>query len=245
VTRPTGRTRLTGRMTRLDPAREAVRLIVDYEDADDFLADYDQNISAGTAMIETDRDLRDGAFIQLRIEFPGLLVPVVIDGVARNVEGSCARIHVRPAATLTTLVDRVRQRDRLVVMPVFKVLIVEDNPHVVQLVANGLAASARRELGHVMFSFSTAPDGAVALELVKQTKFDVVIVDVYLPVLDGPGFIRQVRTSLGLTDLPIITMSGGGPSARDAALRAGASTFLDKPVRLRQVVETMRQLIKV
>jgi DNA-binding response OmpR family regulator len=40
-------------------------------------------------------------------------------------------------------------------------------------------------------------------------------------------------------------MSAGGDGARSAALKAGASVFLDKPVRLREVVATMRQLLSV
>lgn len=241
--------RHTSKLTRLDPTREQVNLILDFEDVDDFLADYDANLSQGVALIETDRYLSEGTGVQLRISFPGLLAPVVIDGVARTLDNEDGitgiRVQLRPDPVRDRLVERIRARDRAVILPVVRVLIVEDNHHVAQLVSNGLAASARRELGQVAFTFTTAEDGAVALELLKQTTFDAAIVDVYLPVLDGPGFIRQARTALGLTDLPIITMSGGGDSARNAALSAGATAFLDKPVRLKQVVDTMRQLIKL
>lgn len=241
--------RHTSKLTRLDPTREQVNLILDYEDVDDFLADYDANLSQGNAVIETDRYLFEGTGVQLRISFPGLLAPVVMEGVARTLDKDDAisgiRVQLRADPALERLVERIRSRDRAVIVPVVRVLIVEDNHHVAQLVSNGLAASARRELGHVAFTFTTAEDGAVALELLKQATFDAAIVDVYLPVLDGPGFIRQARTALGLTDLPIITMSGGGDSARNAALAAGATAFLDKPVRLKQVVDTIRQLIKL
>ena len=124
------------------------------------------------------------------------------------------------------------------------VLIVEDNKYVCELVRQGLAGTARREMKDVTFAFSTAEDGAAALELLKTRTFDAVIVDVYLPVLDGASMIQQARTSLGLK-LPIITMSAGGESARNAALSAGASVYLQKPVRLRDVVATMRQLLAV
>ena len=81
--------------------------------------------------------------------------------------------------------------------------------------------------------------------MLKTRSFDAAIVDVYLPVLDGASLIQQARTNLGLTNLPIITMSAGGADARSAALKAGASVFLEKPVRLREVVATMRQLLSV
>ena len=78
------------------------------------------------------------------------------------------------------------------------------------------------------------------LSLLKILQFDV-----YLPVLDGPHVITLARQELGLTDLPIIAVSAGGDSARASALAAGANIFLDKPMRLRQVIETMRHLVKI
>ncbi len=238
--------RITAKMTKLDPARELVHLVVDYENAAEFLADYDESISTGTALFETDKPLDDGAFVTVRISFPGLVGPVAIDGIARRVDGEAnIRVQLRQDASASQVVERIRNGDPRVVLPVLKILIVEDNAHVAELVGNGLAASARRELGHVVLTFVTAGDGVAALEALKRTTFDAAIIDVYLPILDGPALIRQARTTLGLVDLPIITMSGGGEPARKAALRAGATAFLDKPVRLKQVVETMRQLVKV
>ena len=55
--------------------------------------------------------------------------------------------------------------------------------------------------------------------------------------------ITAARTELGLTDLPIIAVSAGGDAARRSALEAGANIFLDKPMRLRQVIETMQRLL--
>ncbi len=103
------------------------------------------------------------------------------------------------------------------IAPVVNVLIVEDNKHVCDLVRQGLAGSARREMRDVTFTFSTAEDGAAALELLRTRSFDAAIVDVYLPVLDGASLIQQARTSLGLTKLPIITMSAGSDRCADAA----------------------------
>ncbi|MCX5746839.1 MAG: response regulator, partial [Proteobacteria bacterium] len=72
---------------------------------------------------------------------------------------------------------------------------------------------------------------------------DALIIDVYLPVMDGPTVIAAARTELGLVDLPIIAVSAGGDSARKSALAAGANIFLDKPMRLRQVIDTIQRLL--
>ncbi|HUS27454.1 MAG TPA: hypothetical protein VMZ53_03065, partial [Kofleriaceae bacterium] len=63
------------------------------------------------------------------------------------------------------------------------------------------------------------------------------------PVVDGAKVISTARTELALTSLPIIAVSAGGDSARKSALGAGANIFLDKPMRLRQVIETIQKLI--
>ena len=241
------RTTKIGRLDREPAKKELLRLIVDYENAEEFLDDYEQNLKSNTAFIGTSRSISVATIIEVGFAFPGLLEPVVLDAVVTqtSTEGLTIAFLEGCSAKLKTIVERVRARDPKLIAPVVSVLIVEDNKHVCDLVRQGLAGSARREMRDVTFTFATAENGAIALELLKTRTFDAAIVDVYLPVLDGASLIQQARTSLGLTKLPIITMSAGGDGARNAALKAGASVFLDKPVRLREVVATMRQLLSV
>ena len=91
--------------------------------------------------------------------------------------------------------------------------------------------------------FQVAEDGRAAVELLERETFDAVIVDIYMPILDGIQVISQARNRLGLTDLPIIAVSAGGEAARSSALKAGANVFLEKPVRLREVRETIQQTL--
>lgn len=233
-------------------SRSPVRLIVEYEDADDFLTDYGDTLSRGRGQIQTERHLDPGTLVQLGLTFPGLVEPLIVDATVQSLaepgDGGEPWLEVELAGAsaerLATLVARIRDRDRRVVLSVLNVLIVEDNRHVAELVKNGLAASARRELRDFALTFETAEHGAAALRLLEVKRFDVAIIEVYLPVLDGASLIRQMRTTLGLTSLPIISMSAGRDAARAAALRAGASTFLDKPVQLRHLIEAMRKLIR-
>jgi CheY-like chemotaxis protein len=234
-----------GQLARLPAQKELLRLVVELDSAEAFLADYDANLSQSSATITTARSIDVGTIIEIGISFPGLLHPIVLDALVRDKldTGLVIALLAGGSAKLAEIAERVRARDPKLLAPVVNVLIVEDNKHVCELVCQGLAGTARRELKDVTFTFETAADGAAALQLLKTRTFDAAIVDVYLPVLDGPSMIQQARTALGLTDLPIITMSAGGDSARDAALKAGATVFLDKPVRLREVVATMRQLL--
>ena len=238
----------TGRLT--PAAGPVVRLVVDYENAADFLDDYVENLGRLVGIVQTEREVPAGTQVQLGLMFPGLVEPIVLDGVVRPSpdEGSTwTHVELLASATLrlASIVERIRANDRRVIVPVVRVLIAEDNTHVCELVKTGLTTATRRELRDLAFDFATALDGGAAVELLKHHHFDAAIVDVYLPVLDGAGLIRQIRTTLGLPHMPVIAMSGGGEPARNAALRAGASTFLDKPMRLRSIIETLRQLVAV
>jgi CheY-like chemotaxis protein len=236
-----------GSLQRQPAQKELLRLVVDYDSADEFVADYDANLAANLATINTTRSIDVGTIFEVGLAFPGLMQPIVLDAIVQQKLENALTIALLPGGSpkLKAMVERVRKRDPLVVAQVLNVLIVEDNKHVCDLVRQGLVGSARREMKDITFNFSTAGDGAEALELLKTRTFDAAIVDVYLPVLDGASMIQLARTSLGLTKLPIITMSAGGEGARTAALKAGATVFLDKPVRLRDVVATMRQLLAV
>lgn len=236
-----------GRVDRQPAHKELLRLVVDYDSADELLADYDANLASSLATISTTRTMSIGTIVEVGFAFPGLLRPIVIDAIVQRKHDTGVTIALLPGGgpKLKGYVERIRTRDPKLVAHVVSVLIVDDNKHVSNLVRQGLTGTARREMKDITFTFATAEDGAAALQLLKTRTFDAAIVDVYLPVLDGAAMIQQARTTLGLTDLPIITLSAGGDSARSAALEAGASVYLEKPVRLRDVVATMRQLLAV
>jgi CheY-like chemotaxis protein len=122
-------------------------------------------------------------------------------------------------------------------------LVVEDNHYIAEFIHDGLRGSMARDPSGPMFTIYVAADGRAALAHLQNEPCDVMIIDVYLPILDGPKVIAQARNQLGLTHLPIIAFSGGGSVARVAALGAGANLFLDKPVRLRQVLETIQRCV--
>lgn len=232
--------------------RSPIRLIVEYEGAEDFIGDYTENLSSGGTFIHTARVFERDARIELVLSFPGLLQPVALAGVVKWSRGGDRPgigLEFLPGAgrdNLDALIEQLRRGDLRGVARVVKVLVVEDNPHVAELICEGVTASARRNFGDgLAFTFTTAEDGAAALELLQANTFDIVIIDVYLPVLDGPQVITHARSGLGLVDLPIIAVSAGGDLARAPALAAGANLFLDKPMRLRQLIESMRQLVRL
>jgi CheY-like chemotaxis protein len=144
---------------------------------------------------------------------------------------------------LDEIVSRIASGDPDLVARTLRVLVVEDNPHVATLIRDGLAGGSRRELaGRVHFGFETATNGREALDLLRSQPFDAMIIDIYLPVMDGAQVIAAVRADETLRSLPIVAVSAGGVPAKTAALSAGADFFLDKPMRLADILESMRKL---
>jgi uncharacterized protein (TIGR02266 family) len=237
-------------------SRESVTLFVEYEGADDLVGDFTENLSSGGTFVATGRSIPIDTAVQLVLSFPGLLEPISIEGTVRwtrneaNEEGDAgAGIEFAPGPgrdALAAVISRIQRRDPKTVSRTFRVLVVEDNKHVAELIQEGLRGSTRRDFGGgVSFVFKGAEDGRTASELLRREQFDALIIDVYLPIVDGPRVIQLARTELNLVNLPIIAVSAGGEAARHVALEAGANIFLDKPMRLRQVMDTITRLLEI
>lgn len=223
--------------------RYAVALRVDYDDAEDLIADYTENLSSGGACVASTREVDIGTEVKLALSFPGLVSPIRVEGIVRWCRDEMLGIEFVEGirGKLETLIERIRVRDPEIVKRTLRVLVVEDNPHIAELLRHGLAGKN----SDVAFDCRLASDGRVALDLLGEHSFDVLIVDIYLPVLDGVGVISAVRKERDLQALPIIAVSGGGDSARRAALAAGANLFIDKPMRLKSLLERMREIMKL
>ncbi|WP_211357407.1 PAS domain-containing hybrid sensor histidine kinase/response regulator [Nocardioides rubriscoriae] len=108
-----------------------------------------------------------------------------------------------------------------------RVLVVEDNV-INQLVARGFLEA----LG---FTVVTANDGRAALGVLEQQAFDVVLMDVQMPVLDGYATTRALREREPADGprLPVLAMTAAAISGeRERCLEAGMDDFLTKPVSL-------------
>jgi uncharacterized protein (TIGR02266 family) len=234
--------------------RKPVTLVVEYEGADDLVADFTENLSSGGTFVNTAHEFEVGTEIDLVLSFPGLLEPIKIAGLVRWAKGGddetrgvgleFTQYDTATQQKLDELMTRIEQRDPDVVSKLVKVLVVEDNPHVARLIRDGLRGSGRRTFGEdLAFNFRMASNGREALDLLRREPFDALIIDVYMPVLDGASVIEEVRADEVLKSMPIIAVSAGGERAREFAMGAGADFFLDKPMRLRQIIETMQQLL--
>ena len=113
-----------------------------------------------------------------------------------------------------------------------RVLLVEDHP-----VNLTLAQALLKKLGHAV---DVAVNGRQAVDLVKTHSYDVILMDLQMPVMDGITATREIR-NLALHAQPKIIALTANAYARDRedCLAAGANDFLSKPYRLEQLREKL------
>jgi CheY-like chemotaxis protein/HPt (histidine-containing phosphotransfer) domain-containing protein len=86
----------------------------------------------------------------------------------------------------------------------------------------------------------TAPDGEAALLALADGEFDLVLMDLHMPVLDGLETTRRIRKSDRVNDLPVVALTAGAMQEdRDRCLGAGMNDYLTKPVRPRELREML------
>lgn len=81
------------------------------------------------------------------------------------------------------------------------------------------------------FRVLEAATGAEALEVIKDQRPDVILMDLALPGFDGFETIRRIRTIDGFQNTPIVVLTAyTGPSTYETALAAGSDYFMAKPI---------------
>jgi CheY-like chemotaxis protein len=116
-----------------------------------------------------------------------------------------------------------------------KILLVEDN-EVNQLVASKI-------LGNAGFVVTIAPDGQKAVDIVQKETFDLVLMDIQMPIMDGLTAAKRIR-EMGYLDLPIVAMTAHAMSSdRDLSLQAGMNDHVNKPINVKELFATLSKWI--
>ena len=86
-------------------------------------------------------------------------------------------------------------------------------------------------------------DGSDAVDVIRDARPDLVILDVMLPGKSGMDILRELRESEGLCDLPVLMLTARGQSRdREMAEKAGVSRFMTKPFSNAEVLTAVRDL---
>ncbi len=119
-----------------------------------------------------------------------------------------------------------------------RILLVEDNP-----INQQVAALALVDIDHHL---TIADNGQIAVDKVEAEEFDIILMDVHMPVLDGlraTQLIREQEAEKGLPRTPIVMLSADGFDERMVASRqAGADDYLLKPIVPMDLIKKIRSL---
>jgi len=117
-----------------------------------------------------------------------------------------------------------------------KILIVDDSRAVRQ--------SFEASLEPYGFEVDQAENGAVALAKLRRLPFDLVFLDLNMPVLDGPGMLRIIRHS-GIPVKVILVTSGAPTATVTSTVKMGAGAYIQKPFTAEQVRESVAKALEL
>jgi len=238
---------------RRDP-RVPLILRIDYPASADVARDVSENLSAGGLFIRSDRVLAAGERVPLQLSFPSLLDPFEIEVEVVWCRGAGPE---GPAGVAVRLPEgREADRSKLSALVTrwlsatpsareYRVLLVEDNPNVVEMYEWALR-KARTPSGRPEIQVEYAPNGLAALSrMSRPPRIDLVLTDLFMPVMDGFTLVERLRSDPAFSELPIMVVSAGGARARERAIQLGIDIFLYKPVQIGDVMNTVRALLRI
>jgi two-component system chemotaxis response regulator CheY len=118
-----------------------------------------------------------------------------------------------------------------------KLLLADDDP----FFRNAVAAVLRRN----NFAVRHATDGVDLLEKLDSVQPDLIVTDIFMPVMDGIEILRELKRRSN--SIPVIAISGGSSSGNFDVLRAadmlGAERVLAKPLNYEEFLSTIRTLV--
>ena len=146
--------------------------------------------------------------------------------VRRNLSGTAAAAY--------------NSKDTLAAMNAqYSCLVVEDSPMMRQLL---VLALSRLKSVHV----TEADDGVDGLRKLAAGKFDIIMTDINMPIMDGLKLVKRVRSDPTHKDVPIIVITTEGSSEdRQRALQLGANAYITKPIQAPQVIAKVKELLKI
>ncbi|WP_299678172.1 response regulator [uncultured Roseobacter sp.] len=118
------------------------------------------------------------------------------------------------------------------------VLLVEDEMNIVEAI--------RFLLSREGWEVDTHSDGASALDVIRDRRPDLVVLDVMLPGRSGFDILEELRGNDDTADLPVLMLTARGQSRdREMAEKAGVSRFMTKPFSNTEVLTAVRDLLYV
>jgi uncharacterized protein (TIGR02266 family) len=242
-------------------------LKITYPAKEDFLADYAANASQGGLFIVTSKPFEIGEEVTFTLSFPGLLHPLQCRGEVRwRLSPEQAGEDQRAGIGVAFLEDFGEDAERVRAVlsgldqapddepdeatsiddPIgpFRVLLADHDQEARNTVEFALEKyrSVRMASG-TRLEVDVADDGNQAWSLLKSKPFDLAVIDMEIPDLEGKELISRIREDNRLADLPIIAIDDENEAAKTQADESGADFFMGKPLLLTQLFESLQRML--
>ncbi|MEH2022892.1 PAS domain-containing protein [Nostoc sp.] len=180
-------------------------------------------------------------------DIPAIIISVV-DEHSKGLAQGAFEYLVKPItrAQLQVTIEKLQHPARsnspnLIVVPeVFVdtplILLAEDNQANIDTISAYLESRG--------YDLILANNGQQAIDLVRVQRPDLIVMDIQMPGMDGLEAIRRIRNEQQFMHIPMIALTAlAMPGDRETSLTAGANEYLTKPVKLKQLVTTIQQLL--
>jgi len=121
----------------------------------------------------------------------------------------------------------------------YSCLVVEDSPMMRQLLVVALSRLKNLQV-------TEADDGVDGLRKLATGKFDIILTDINMPIMDGLKLVKRVRGDPTHKNVPIVVITTEGSNEdRQRALQLGANAYITKPIQAPQVIAKVRELLRI
>jgi CheY-like chemotaxis protein len=232
-------------------ANRRVLLRAEIRDGERGTISHTHGISEDCVVVQADEPVPLGQNVTLQLSLRGHVAPMTFEGTVVAHAGSgepgdpammtvWLMLHGEDERLrLAQLLARLDGEQLCPVPDTYRVLIVDDNSLVRDLFTYGVNKffQQRRDV-----RIDAVGDGLAAWGLVRDRRYDLALVERYLPILDGPRLVERIRNHPVASDMLVVAISRDGPEARRAMLGAGSDMFLAKPIVLRDLIATLERL---
>ena len=124
-------------------------------------------------------------------------------------------------------------------MQTFNILMVEDSELMRELMCISLSRL-------VKVNITEADDGLVAIKKLSSNRYDLVMADINMPVMDGIKLVKYIRNDSDHKDVPVIIISTqSNPDDIQKIKQMGVQAYLTKPVSGSEIAQTVKELLNI
>ena len=232
---------------------EAIQLLMKGEKFDVILMDYHMPVLSGLETIEKIKELfnKQGEMTPLIVLHTSSEEHEVISSFRQDERSYCLLKPIKSDELYDTLqravqytkkgIQPVERKEEMVIFTQsLNVLLADDNP--VNMALNERMMSLLTPNAELV----EAVDGKVALDACKEKQFDLILMDVQMPIMDGIEATKNIRLLPNYAQVPIIGVTAGNIlGEKEKCLNAGMSDFLTKPLRQDELFEMLKKYIEV